>query len=111
MSANEGDLYEVIRIKGLGATLNFPEEQITQGHKSSIYYGVLWNNETNGWIINVNHDNESFYRDLYDSEEPAARVYDEEVVSIKGKGARLNFPEKQKDGPQSKKRKLTIILK
>ena len=60
--------------------------------KSSKYYGVTWNKKDKKWKLTITIEGERTYIGSYDSEEEAARKYDELVKIYYGNRAKLNFP-------------------
>ena len=62
---------------------------------SSVYRGVLWYSPRNKWRAGIKIQNKTVHLGYFDSEEEAARVFDEAALEREkayGVKARLNFP-------------------
>jgi len=58
---------------------------------SSKYKGVRWDNDYNQWRAYITQNGKRIYLGRYDSEEDAARAYDEAAKLYHGEFAGLNF--------------------
>tara|TARA_R100000234_G_C4975173_1_gene168114 strand:+ start:60 stop:977 length:918 start_codon:yes stop_codon:yes gene_type:complete len=69
-------------------------------HKyTSKYKGVCWLEKKQKWWAYVGsaHTHSRIYLGYFDCEEAAARAYDEKVLEMRGKFAKLNFPEEHNE--------------
>lgn len=60
---------------------------------SSKYKGVCWHKQRNKWSVNIGKNGKQIYLGLFESEEEAAKAYDEKARELFGEFARLNFPD------------------
>lgn len=60
----------------------------------SKYKGVSWHKRKNKWISSITIEGKRFHLGYFDSEEDAARAYDEQAKKYHGDFARLNLGEK-----------------
>ena len=68
-----------------GANRNKP-----RGKWSSKYKGVHWDKKNRKWAVHIYRDNKSVGCGRYETEEEAARVFNEHALSLYGEFARLN---------------------
>lgn len=61
-------------------------------NSSSSYLGVSWCRERNKWYCQIEHNYRNIHIGRFDSEEEAARAYDEVALRLRGEFANLNFP-------------------
>jgi hypothetical protein len=71
---------------------------------SSKYKGVSWDSSRNKWVAQIKFEREQYFLGRFDSEESAAKAYDDAAKDRFGEFARLNFQE-----PFFKPHKETII--
>jgi len=62
--------------------------------KASKYVGVAPNKPTRKkpWRATISHQNKQYHLGSFDTEEAAAKAYDEKAIELYGDNARLNFP-------------------
>ena len=65
----------------------------TKRPTSSKYKGVCWNKKSKKWQAHIHYNGISIHLGLFDSEEDAAKAYDEAAKIYHGEFAVLNFPE------------------
>lgn len=65
----------------------------SQKNKSSVFRGVNWHKKQSKWIACIKpHGHTSIHLGTFETEEDAARAYDEAARKHYGEFARLNFP-------------------
>lgn len=57
----------------------------------SKYIGVYWSNTSNKWYSRVKYNYKSIYLGVFDTEEEAAKAYDDKVFELRGDNAKFNF--------------------
>ena len=70
--------------------------QFTGVEKKSKFVGVSPNKSSakKPWRATISHQNKQYHLGSFDSEEEAAKAYDEKAIELYGDNARLNFPKK-----------------
>ena len=61
-----------------------------QNNTSSPYKGVYWNKQHKKWQSNIKFNGKSIYLGLFNSEEAAARKYDQKAIELFGEFASIN---------------------
>jgi len=69
--------------------------KLKQSHNSSKYRGVSFRKDAQRWWMNICHQGVRICK-LFDSEEEAARYYDQQATNLYGVNANLNFPNESK---------------
>lgn len=62
--------------------------------KTSQYVGVCICRDRKKWRANINYRNKQYFLGNYNTEEEAARAYDEKAIEFHKENAKLNFPRK-----------------
>jgi hypothetical protein len=62
---------------------------------SSQFKGVCWSRAKKKWTASVSFNRKTYRFGDFDTEEAAARAYDDGIVNLYGEFARFNFPERQ----------------
>jgi len=62
--------------------------------KTSQYVGVCLCKKGKKWRANINYRNKQYFLGNYNTEEEAARAYDEKAIEFHKENAKLNFPRK-----------------
>jgi hypothetical protein len=62
----------------------------SKGKKTSDYLGVYWYSKRKKWVAQIKHNNKKTYIGQYDSQEAAARAYNEIALAYHGAFANLN---------------------
>ena len=61
-----------------------------RNNTSSQYKGVCWNKQAKKWQSRIKIDGQSIYLGLFNSEEEAARKYDQKAIELFGEFASIN---------------------
>ena len=61
-----------------------------QNNTSSLYKGVYWHKQNKKWQSNIKFNGKSIYLGLFNSEEAAARKYDQKAIELFGEFASIN---------------------
>lgn len=57
----------------------------------SKYIGVCWSESSQKWYARIKHNYKTIYIGIFDSEEAAARAYDDKAFELRGDNTKFNF--------------------